>query len=147
MQADLFSKLKEFIEEHGVYFNEVHKEFCELIEDSDLLTYNGNTFDIRFLNEECKRWDLQLPIENKKFYDSYAMECKFSPRDLSSVFNKYTGEILEGAHDALNGVKATVKLFECQMKLRGLTYEDIDEFREKSKKTLINSLEELEKKL
>lgn len=121
---------KEFIEEHGIYFKEIYNEFCEIIKDSDLLTYNGNTFDIRFLNEECKRGNLQLPIEGKMFYDSYAMECRFSPRDLSSVFNKYTGEIFEGAHDALNDVKATVKVFECQMKSRGLGYEDINEFKE-----------------
>ena len=87
-----------------------------MIKDADLLTYNGNSFDIKFLNEECKRWGLELPITGKKFYDAFAMECRFNPRDLSSVYKKYTGKDLDGAHDAFNDVKATAVVFLEQMK-------------------------------
>ena len=42
---------KEFILANGVYFKEIADEFFEMIKDADLLTYNGNSFDIKFLNE------------------------------------------------------------------------------------------------
>lgn len=121
---------KEFILKNGVYFKDIFDEFSSIIEDSDLLTYNGNTFDIKFLTEECKRWGLELNLDNKKMYDSFAMECRFSPRDLSSVYNKYTGLVLEGAHDALEDVKATKEVFRHQMMQKNLEYKDIDEFQE-----------------
>ena len=121
---------KEFILDNGVYFKDISDEFFDIIKDSDLLTYNGNTFDIRFLNEECKRWGLELDLDDKKTYDSFAMECRFSPRDLSSTYKRYTGLILEGAHDSLNDVKATKEVFRCQMEKYGLKYGDIDEYQE-----------------
>lgn len=121
---------KDFILENGKYFKDISSEFFNMISDADLLTYNGNSFDIKFLNEECKRWGLDLPISNKMFYDAFAMECRFSPRDLSSVYKTYTGKDLEGAHDALNDVRATKDVFLAQMKQRGLTYDDINEFQE-----------------
>lgn len=121
---------KEFIEANGVYFKDIANEFFEMIADADLLTYNGNSFDIKFLNEECKRWGLELPIYGKKFYDAFSMECRFNPRNLSAVFEKYMGYSFSDAHDALNDVMATVKVFQAQMETQGLTYDDIDQFQE-----------------
>lgn len=121
---------KEFIEENGVYFKDIVAEFFEMISDADLLTYNGNSFDIKFLNEECKRWGIELPIYGKKFYDSFSMECRFNPRNLSAVYEKYMGHVFENAHDALSDVMATVKVFQAQMKTQNLTYDDIDQFQE-----------------
>ena len=121
---------KEFIETNGVYFKEIYSELIEMISDADILTYNGNSFDIKFLNEECKRWGLELPIIGKKFYDSFSMECRFHPRNLSSVYKNYTGEELEGAHDALTDVLATVKVFQKQMEKFNLDYNEIDDWQE-----------------
>ena len=121
---------KEFIDANGIYFKEVASEFFKMIEDADLLTYNGNSFDIKFLNEECKRWNLQLPITGKKFYDSFAMECRFTPRNLSAVYKNYTGEELQDAHDALADVNATVTVFQKQFEKHELTYDMIDTWTE-----------------
>lgn len=121
---------KDFLEENGRYFKDVIPEFFEMIKDADLLTYNGNTFDIKFLNEECKRWGIDLPISGKKFYDAFAMECRLNPRSLGEVYKKYTGEELDGAHDALNDVIGTAKVFLAQMENNGLTYDDIDGWNE-----------------
>lgn len=121
---------KEFIEANGVYFKDIAAEFFEMMKDADLLTYNGNSFDIKFLNEECRRWGLELPIFGKKFYDAFSMECRFNPRNLGSVFKKYMGYEFEDAHDALGDVLATVEVFKAQMQTYGLTYEDINEYQE-----------------
>ena len=121
---------KEFIEANGVYFKELAPEFFKMIEDADLLTYNGNTFDIKFLNEECKRWGLPLPIIGKNFYDAFAMECRFHPRNLSAVYKTYTGKDLEGAHDALADVHATIDVFKYQLQTQGVTFDEIDTWQE-----------------
>jgi DNA polymerase-3 subunit epsilon len=127
---------KEFIDANGVYFKDIVGEFFKMIEDADLLTYNGNSFDIKFLNEECKRWGIDLPIIGKKFYDSFSMECRFTPRNLSSVYKKYTNKDLENAHDAFEDVKATMVVFLEQMKQHNLTYDEIDQFQENNLLTL-----------
>lgn len=121
---------KEFIEENGRYFKDVASEFFEMMDDADLLTYNGNSFDIKFLYEECKRWEIEFPVVDKKCYDAFAMECRLSPRNLSTVFEKYMGYQFKDAHDALGDVMATVKVFQAQMKLSGYTFEDIDTWNE-----------------
>lgn len=121
---------KEFIDANGVYFKELAPEFFKMIEDADLLTYNGNTFDIKFLNEECKRWSLPLPIVGKNFYDAFAMECRFHPRNLSAVYKTYTGKDLEGAHDALADVHATIDVFKHQLQTQGVTFDEIDTWQE-----------------
>ena len=121
---------KEFIEANGVYFKDVAPEFFAMMEDADLLTYNGNSFDIKFLYEECKRWEIEFPIVDKRCYDAFAMECRLNPRNLSAVYKKYIGEDLDGAHDALNDVIATCKVFLAQMERNGYTYEVIDEWNE-----------------
>ena len=121
---------KEFIDKNGVYFKDIAQEFFSMIEDADLLTYNGNSFDIKFLNEASRRWNLSLPCSGKKFYDAYSMECRFTPRNLSSMYKKYTGEDLEDAHDALGDVRATIAVFNKQMEVHGLTYDEIDEYQE-----------------
>ena len=121
---------KEFIDANGVYFKDIAQEFFSMIEDADLLTYNGNSFDIKFLNEECKRWNLTLPIAGKKFYDAFSMECRFSPRNLSEVYKRYTGEEILDAHDALGDVRATIAVFNKQLETHGLTYDEIDNYQE-----------------
>ena len=121
---------KEYIEEHGVYFNEVAKEFLPMLQDADILTYNGNAFDIKFLYQECLRWGIELDLDNKIFYDSYAMECKFHPRDLEHVYNAYTGNILEGAHNAMNDIRATIEVFKKQREVYDLDYDKLDKMPE-----------------
>ena len=121
---------KEFIDANGIYFKDVAPTFFSMMGDADLLTYNGNTFDIKFLYEECKRWNIDMPIFGKKFYDAYAIECKMTPRDLSTTYKKYMGEELENAHDALSDVVATGKVFFAQQEMYGLKYDDIDNWDE-----------------
>lgn len=121
---------KEFIEANGVYFKEVAPIFFEMMKDADLLTYNGNSFDIKFLYEECKRWDLEFPVIGKKCFDAFTMECRLAPRNLGAIYKKYTGKDLEGAHDALNDVIATGEVFFAQQKEYNLTYEEIETWDE-----------------
>lgn len=121
---------KEWLDENGVYLKDIISEIDEMINGCDFLTYNGNSFDIKFLYKDLQMWGYELELENRKYYDSFAMECRFSPRDLASIYKKYTDEELDGAHNALADVEATIKVFGEQLIKHNLTIEDVDGFQE-----------------
>lgn len=105
---------KEFIKENGRYIYEVGVEFLNFIADCDLLSYNGNRFDVKILSKDLKAAGLDLDL-NRTFYDALALEAKLQPRTLDAIYKKYTGKDLENAHNALYDVKATIEIFKHQM--------------------------------
>lgn len=121
---------KEFIKEHGVLIKDIAQEFLDFVGDSDIISYNGNNFDIKFIVYDFKQAGFEFSIKNRKFFDSYAMECKFNPRDLTSVYKKYTGQTFENSHNSLADVYATVEVFKNQLKTHDLNIEDIKEWSE-----------------
>ena len=99
------------------YLADLADEILEFIGDEDILTYNGNSFDIPFLQEELKSCGRNLILSNRKIYDSYYIESIINPRKLTSVYKKYTGKDLEGAHNSLNDVMATLEVFKHQAEI------------------------------
>lgn len=120
---------KEFLKENGVSIKEIGEEVLEFIKDCDFLTYNGNSFDIKFLVKDFAMWGFDIDM-NRKFYDAYAMQCLLTPRDLGTVYKSYTGMVLEDAHNSLSDVKATIEVFKHQIKNNGFTYEYLDSLKE-----------------
>lgn len=120
---------KEFIEEHGRPMSEVGPEFLMFTKDCDLLSYNGNRFDIKILYKDLQLVGLELPMD-RMFYDAYAMDVRFNPRNLSTLYKRYTGKELADAHDALADVRATIEVFRGQVRENDLTRTDIDSFEE-----------------
>lgn len=121
---------KEYLLKHGVRLRDIAQELIDFLDDSDYLTYNGNTFDFKFLYKELARAGYELPRAGRVFYDSYAIECKLSSRDLSTIYSKYTGKTLEGAHDSMNDVEATIEVFKGQLKALNMGLDDISDWRE-----------------
>ena len=125
---------KEFLEENGNTLREVAPRFLKMIEGCDYLTYNGNNFDVRFLANDFALAGFEFPIEGRKFYDAFSMECRILPRDLAATFQRYMHRTMEDAglkaHDSMSDVNATICVFHEQMKSRGLTFEEIDEWNE-----------------
>jgi DNA polymerase-3 subunit epsilon len=121
---------KEFLEENGVFLKDIIEDIKDFFKDSDLLTYNGNNFDIKFLYKDLLMWGYELELDNKMFYDSFGMECRFAPRNLSAVYTKYTGLTIEDAHNAFADVNATITVFKHQLQHHKLTYTDIDQYNE-----------------
>jgi len=117
---------KEFIEENGVPLKSVAPEFLEMWEDADVLTFNGNRFDINMLYKDLMLIGIELNLEDKIFYDSYGMEVRLAPRNLGTVYKKYTGLELEGAHNSLNDITATIEVFKNQLEVIDLLEEDKD---------------------
>ena len=122
---------EEFIKENGTTIQEIGQTVIKLLEDSDILTYNGNNFDIAFLYKDFKLAGYEFPIEGKMFYDSMSMEVRMNPRNLGSVYRKYTGKEIENAHDALADVMATVEVFKHQQNIiTNNLNENADEYNE-----------------
>ena len=107
---------KSFIIENGTLLTIVGKEFLDFIEDCDLLSYNGNSFDVKILSKDLRSVGLDFPLD-KTFYDSLLLETKLCPRTLDATYKKYTGKDLEGAHNSLYDVYATIEVFKHQMNM------------------------------
>jgi DNA polymerase-3 subunit epsilon len=110
---------EEFINENGVSLKSIVAEFLELIKDTTILTYNGSTFDISFIQREFEREGLDTGFENHEFIDGYDIERRMNSNKLSDVYRRYYGEDFDNAHDALADVHATIKVFEAQCNRHG----------------------------
>jgi len=97
------------------------KELAELFDNSNLGGYNIKNFDIPLLGAEFTRIGLELDIENIKILDSMKIFQIKEPRTLTAAYKKYCDKILVDAHDALADIKASIEVFEGQLK----HYEDI----------------------
>lgn len=97
------------------YFKEVAQEVYDFIGDSDLAGYNSNRFDVPMLMEELDRAGHQLDMKQRRTIDVMRIFTKMEPRNLSAALKFYTGEELVNAHDALEDVRATVKVMQGQL--------------------------------
>lgn len=102
---------EEFLEENGEDPVKVAREFKQFIKGCDLLTYNGNRFDIQFIDNFFKLIGYDIMSEDRRHYDAYQMDCRLNPRDLTHTYRRYTGKEFEGAHDARYDVLATLEIF------------------------------------
>lgn len=126
---------KEFLKHNGVNLKGVGQKIVDFFDNCDILTYNGNSFDIYFLYSNLKAVGIDFNIDNRIFYDAFLMYKKLHPSTLEAVYKYYTGEKLEGAHDAFNDVKATIEIFKHLHRGEGermenLTRDDMNEMEE-----------------
>ena len=76
--------------------------------------YNSNAFDIPFLAAECERIGFTINFDNVPFIDPFNIFKRKEERNLEAALRFYCGKQLEGAHDALNDVRATIEVFMAQ---------------------------------
>ena len=121
---------KEFIAEHGKPLNIVATSFIEFVGDSDILSYNGNGFDVKMLVKDLRTVGIDFDL-TKTFYDAFALEKILLPRTLEATYKRYTGQDMTNSHNALYDVYATVEVFKHQLKKFeeiGTTIDDIMNF-------------------
>lgn len=116
---------KEFLKTNGVLLKGVAQKIIDFFEGCDILTYNGNNFDIYFLYSNLKDVGFEFNLENRTFYDAFLMYKRLHPSTLDAVYNYYTGKTLENAHDAYNDVKATIEIFKHLQQTEHLTLEEM----------------------
>lgn len=118
---------KEYVLENGIPSSEVMEAFNRFCEDCDMLSYNGNSFDIKFIDKEMKAAGIEFSLD-RVFYDSMKYEMQLHPRRLDVVYKNYTGKNLDDAHNALADVNATIEVFKNQLvkfSEQGVTLDEI----------------------
>lgn len=97
---------------------DIADDIIKFFDDCDILTFNGNGFDIPFLNKELESIGKHIDFTSRKCYDSCLEERKRHPNNLSSVYERYTGNTMEEgglvAHNSLSDVAATIEIFKNQ---------------------------------
>lgn len=116
----------EAFDKHGISLDKINSEgkrlteiwdVCkEFIGNCDMLSYNGNHFDVPMLYNNLLRCGLTFDFQNRTFYDSLVIERKRNSMRLEDVYKRYTGETLENAHDAFFDTKALIEVFKHQLK-------------------------------
>jgi DNA polymerase-3 subunit epsilon len=92
------------------YFKQLAKSLCEYFRDCDIGGFNSDYFDIPILIKEFERCGIVFPDWELNTIDVYKYEKHLRPNNLKEVYKRYTGKELEGAHDALNDVRATLEV-------------------------------------
>lgn len=108
-------------------FVQVAQKIYDFIGNADLAGYNSNRFDVPMLQEEFARAGIDFDIDHRRMIDIQRIFYKMESRNLRAAVRFYCDKDLENAHDALADVKATIDVFEGQLRrYEGQDYEDDD---------------------
>jgi DNA polymerase-3 subunit epsilon len=108
---------KEFILKNGKPLSDISQEFINFIEGCNILSYNGETFDIPFIDKELLSIGIKIDWTNYNSIDVYNIEKKLTSRRLEDIYMKYTGQELNGSHNSLVDVGATIEVYKHQREL------------------------------
>ncbi|MBK8562479.1 MAG: 3'-5' exonuclease [Saprospiraceae bacterium] len=97
------------------YFRQVAKSFAQWLSGCDLAGYNSDNFDVPMLVEEFARVGIDFPEAGTRFLDILKIERNVNSHRLEETYQRYTGQSLDGAHDALSDIRATVTIFQKQL--------------------------------
>lgn len=91
-------------------FKNISKALYFFFKDCDVAGYNSDSFDIPLLTEEFARVGINFLDWEYNLVDVLKHERLLHSNKLADVYKRYTGNDLDGAHDALNDVRATVEI-------------------------------------
>jgi len=103
-------------------FADVAQEIFDFIGDGDVAGYNSARFDVPILMEEFTRAGMEFSMEGRSSVDVQRIFYKMEPRTLRAALRFYCNKELQGAHDALADVRATVDVLKGQIS----KYEGVD---------------------
>lgn len=100
------------------HFIDVAADIYNFINDCDILTYNGISFDIPFLQNEFAKVGVDFSVLDVNCYDAFVEERRRVSNNQEDVFKRYSGMTMEEAgltaHDAFSDIQATFKIFNYQ---------------------------------
>lgn len=97
-------------------FDALVDELSPLLADADLAGYNAIAYDVPLLQAEFDRSGYSLPgPTDRVVIDPYRLEQVLRPRTLTALYERYTGNTLEDAHDALADVTAAGVVLQRQL--------------------------------
>lgn len=98
-------------------FGQVADALDRLIHDADLAGFNVHNYDVPLLEAEYERAGRAVPgPADREVLDVLRLEQVLMPRSLEALFERYTGQPLDGAHDAQVDVNATVQVLAAQLR-------------------------------
>lgn len=101
-------------------FMQVADKIRDFMEGCDILTYNGDNFDLPFIQAEFKKIGQEISFNSVDCYDAFIEEKRRNGISLSNTYKRYTGHTMEEdglqPHDAFSDVKATYRVFVEQQK-------------------------------
>jgi DNA polymerase-3 subunit epsilon len=119
-------------------FHKIAKSLIEQLSDCDMAGFNSDNFDVPMLIEEFSRAGLEYPIPGQEinFIDVLKLERIINSHKLTETYKRYTGNDLEGAHDAEADTKATIEVLFAQLETfdKEMTVQEIDELCQGDKK-------------
>lgn len=107
---------EEMVNEQGVSLKEIYPKFMEMIADHPILTYNGSSFDISFIQKEFEREGLETNFERHEYIDAFDIERRVNSNKLSDTYMRYFGHGFEDAHNSMADVMATIQVYLEQVK-------------------------------
>jgi len=90
-------------------FADIVPQIRIMLKDADLCGFNSSKFDEAVLVQELSVCGIRFDIAARKHVDAFELYKRVKRRTLSDFYEDMTGEKLEGAHDAMVDVKATLK--------------------------------------
>jgi DNA polymerase-3 subunit epsilon len=107
-------------------------EIHHFIDECDILTFNGNAFDVPMLCQHFDEVGIEWPAIGTRQFDASVIFRKQYPRTLTAAVEEYTGAGHEGAHGALADVTGTVRVFAAQLEhdpeLAKMTPDELHEY-------------------
>jgi DNA polymerase III epsilon subunit family exonuclease len=99
-------------------FEEVADTLIKALEEAEIFIAYNFAFDFQFLqNELFKTAHYELKEEDFIFIDPYKIFRKMFPHNLSNAYYFYTGKQIQGAHNAIDDIRATKEILDKQKEL------------------------------
>jgi DNA polymerase-3 subunit epsilon len=99
-------------------FEEVADTLIKALEEAEIFIAYNFTFDFQFLqNELFRAVHYELKEEDFTFIDPYKIFRKMFPHNLSNAYYFYTGKQIQGAHTAIDDIRATKEILDKQKEL------------------------------
>jgi DNA polymerase-3 subunit epsilon len=96
-------------------FASIAKEVLEFLDGCDVLTFNGNAFDVPMLCQHFDELLIDWPSQGTRQFDASVIFRRQHPRTLTAAVAEYVGTGHEGAHGAGADVDGTLKVFAAQL--------------------------------
>lgn len=74
------------------HFKDVAQQILDFCDGCDILTYDGTTFDIPFIEDEFSRCGMTFDFYDRKCYDIYREEERRNSNSLEKMYERYTSK-------------------------------------------------------
>lgn len=115
-------------------FKQIAKSLGEFFEDSDICGFNSDSYDNNLLLAEMGRVGVDFSFDGANSIDVLKLYRELYPNTLEAIYERLTGDVLEGSHNALFDIKGTLIVLEKILPKDLKTPKEVDEFLQKDKK-------------